>query len=284
MCLAMNDFWVANGYLAEASRWLERAVKSASGTDSVELAKCMSLLARKLRLTDELGRAYELALSSREMARGLDNGTSAELMALYTLAALDGDRDNVTEARTRYEEAISLAREIGDRLALFGCLADYAAMETSARNYNRSLELGEQALDVAHAIGHTVGALITQHNIGWTLLEMNRVDEAADQMRRVIDQALDLDEPSMLLPQALDFAVVLERLGENEYAVLLLGATDAGYDSLGVPPYPVQREDRSMLMARTRSVMPEEEWDTAYEAGLRTPIEDALRAVADLPG
>jgi tetratricopeptide (TPR) repeat protein len=199
------------------------------------------------------------------------------------VAALEADRGEVVEARARYVEAVGLSRDLGDDTALFGCLADFAALETSARNYTRSLELGEQALAVARGLGHTVGALNIQHNIGWTLLEMGRVDEAAEQMRRVIEEGLDLDEPSMLLPQALDFAVVLQRLGDHEYAVLLLGATDAGYDRLGVPPNPQQREDRTMLIALTKAALSDDDWETTYEAGQRTPIEDALHAVTGSP-
>ncbi len=204
----------------------------------------------------------------------------SELTALSIVAALEADRGNLVEASARFEEAVSLARDLGDRQHSSAMLADFATIETSAGNYDELAGARRGGAGGRPVARSPVGTLVTQHNIAWTLLEMDRVEESAEQMRRLIHQALDLDEPAMLLPQALDFSVVLERLGEHEYAVLLLGATDAGYDQLGIPPDVLQRESRTILIARTKAALPDDEWDTTYKAGRRTPIEDALHAVA----
>ena len=45
--------------------------------------------------------------------------------------------------------------------------------------------------------------------MAWTLLEMGRGAEAQTGDARVIISALELDEPSLFLPVALDYAVVL---------------------------------------------------------------------------
>lgn len=281
LCVAINDFWVANGYQTEMKRQLERAIRRAGGEESPELARCLSLLARTIWFMGSTGHAYELVTRSLEMARRLDHGGPAEMVALNTMATLEWANDRLSVARSMYTEAAEVARAVGDRSYLQSILVNFAAMESAAGDHQRALDLNEEALGLAREIGHTVGALVSQHNIGWTLLAMGRVEDAADQMRMVIDEALDLDEPAVLLPQALDFSVVLGRLGLEEYAVLLLGATDAGYDRLGMSIEPLQRTDRELLIESTKEVLSAEEWETAYAAGRRTPLEDALTAVSE---
>jgi predicted ATPase/class 3 adenylate cyclase len=280
LVIALNDFWVANGYLGETRRWLERAVRRADGRESAELARTLSLLARRMRVVGSTGHAHDLAIRGLDMARRLDPAGPATMVALNTMAALEWGNGRRKEARALYQETATLARALGDQAYLQLTLVDYAALESDTGDHQRSLDLTEEALGLALDLGHTVGALISQHNAGWTLLEMGRLEEAAEQMRRVIVQALDLDEPSILLPLALDFSIVLGRSGLEEYAVLLLGATDASYDRLGIAIDPMQRADRDVLIESTKGVLSIDDWETAYQAGLRTPLEDALTAVA----
>ncbi len=276
LCLALNGFWIANAYLSEAQRWLELAVARADGRDSRELARCLTLLARKYRIQGEPHRAYEYASRSLTMARGWQESNTALLMALNTMAALEWDLGLPESAHLLYEEAIAVARRIGDRVSLHGCLVDLASLESSEHNYPRSLELGGEALAIARDLRHTVGTLVAQHNMAWTLLEMGRVGEAQEEMRRVIGQALDLDEPSLFLPVGLDYAVVLAALSADASAVRLLGATDATHDRLGSRPDPLQQGDRASLIDATKAALTSEAWNDAYEAGRHTPIEDAL--------
>jgi len=282
LCLALNGFWIANGYLSEARRWLERAVDSADDEPGRELARCQTLLARKYRSLGEADRAYQLASQALAMTRGWDDANTALLAALNTMAALEWDRDDRDTAHRLYEEAISVARRIGDRVSLQTCLIDLASLESAQHNYARSLELGGESLAIARDLRHTVGALIAQHNMAWTLLEMGQPAEAQDEMRRVIQQALELDEPSLFLPVALDYGVVLAELGRHRAALRLVGATDAAHERIGSQPDPMQQGDRTGLIDKTTSALTPEEWDDAYQAGRSTPLEDALAgAIAD---
>ena len=191
LCLALNGFWIANAYLSEAQRWLQRAVDRAEDRDSRELARCLTLLARKYRSLGEPERAYEYASRALTMARGWQDANTALLTALNTIASLEWDLGHQEVAHVFYEEAISVARSIGDRVLLHGALVDLASLESSQKNYARSLDLGAEALAIARDLRHTVGALVAQHNMAWTLLEMGRAEEAQEEMRRVIGQALD---------------------------------------------------------------------------------------------
>jgi hypothetical protein len=120
--------------------------------------------------------------------------------------------------------------------------------------------------------------------MAWTLLEMGRAAEAQEEMRRVISQAIELDEPSLFLPVALDYAVVLAELGHHRSAVRLIGATDGAHERIGSRPDPVQQGDRAGLIDTTGKALAADEWNDAYQAGRLTNLEEALtRAIAE-PG
>ncbi len=162
LCLALNG-WAANGYLSEAQRWLECAVERADGRESRELARCLSLLARGYRSLGEPERAYELASRALDMARKGQTPNTALLTTLNMMAALEWDLGHSELAHELYEEAIAVARRIGDRVLLHGCLVDLASLESAEHNYARSLDLGGEALGIARDLRHTVGALIASN-------------------------------------------------------------------------------------------------------------------------
>jgi predicted ATPase len=276
LCLALNGFWMANDYLSEARRWLERAVERAGDKDSRELARCITLLARKYRTLGDPVRAYEYASRALDMARSWEDAHSALLAALGTMAVLEWDRGNPELSLPLYEEAIAVARRIGDRVSLQGCLVDLASVVSAQHDYSRSLELNQEALAIARNLRHSVGALIAQHNMAWTMLEMGRVAEAEEEMRRVIRQAMELDEPSLFLPVALDYAVVLARLGQEQSAVRLLGAVEVAHERIGSQPDPLQEVDRLSLIETTRAALDEAEWGAIHAEGRTRAIEDAM--------
>jgi tetratricopeptide (TPR) repeat protein len=284
LCLALNGFWTANGYLSEARRWLQRAVDRAGGRESSELARCLSLLARKLRNAGDFRKARDRASQALAMARRVDASGAGELLALSTLASLETIFDRPAEARRLHEEAIDLARERGDLVSLWADLVDYAALEATEHNFERSWDLAAEGRDIANSIGHTVGELIAQHNMSWASLQMGRIEEAEEQMRQVICSALDLDEEAMLVPLALDYGVVLAELGRHQEAVRLLGVSDAAYEQTGSAPDPIQRDDRTRLVDKTQAVLSIREWDEAYRSGQADEIEDALRAAVEPMG
>jgi predicted ATPase/class 3 adenylate cyclase len=281
LCIAMNGFWKANGYLGEGRQWLERAVQQADGCDSPELAQCFSLLARKLRLLSEPDPAIEWATRAIDLARRVNDGPALST-ALTTLAAIESDRGRVDAARALYEQVVLLDRAAGDKASLYGSLVDFGILESSEHNHSRALELADEALHIAGELGHTVGALTARHNMAWTLREMGQTREAEQQMRRLIPAAVAVEEPAFLLPLAADYAAILAELGEHDAATRLLAAADAMHDRLGSPPDPLQHQVRATTVARTRVALGAARWGAAYRDGRRTTIEQAMAAATDV--
>ena len=95
-----------------------RAGRLAEPGDRPELAGCLSMLARCLDTMGEFDLAEQYATASIEMCRRLPDQDALLVKALRMLAVIEENTDRLTQARTRYEEALAIARrldaELGD--------------------------------------------------------------------------------------------------------------------------------------------------------------------------
>jgi tetratricopeptide (TPR) repeat protein len=178
------------------------------------------------------------------------------------------------------EEAISVARETGDKVALADALGDFALLEASERNYHLALDLNTEALALAGELGDPGRVLTARYNVAWFLRLMGRAQEALEQMRNLIPHIIERNDPDFLTILAQDYAAILADLGDHHRAVRLLGAADAMHQRLGIPGDPTQQGLLADPIAKTHGAMTSEDWDAAYQAGRNTTVEDILTEAA----
>ena len=275
LCLALDEFW-ASGYWVEGRYWLGRAVELAEPGDRPELAGCLSMLARCLDTIGEFGLAEQYALASIEMCRRLPDQEALLVKALRILAVIELSTDRPTRARSRYEEALPIARRLDDKHLLHQTLGYVATFEAIDHDDQRSLELGTEAIAVARECGDPTAVLGHQHNLACTLRLVGRVKDSAQLMSSLIPEALKMRDPSHLIVLAEDYAAVVAELGDHRRAARLLGASDALRDRLQHPRVAWQEEEIGAAIAKARTALPDEEWAAAYQSGLTTPVENVL--------
>jgi predicted ATPase/class 3 adenylate cyclase len=276
MCLALSGFWRVSGYFAEGRWWLERAIDAAGDDESPEVARCLLALAVNLRVSGEHDRAHEYATNSVSMRRRLDYKERMPA-ALDILAQIEADRGQPATARALWEEAISVARETDDKSDLCAALGDLALLELHEGNHQASLDRLTEARDIARALDDPYLILAANYSMAGTLRVVGRVREAQEQMRHLIPQILEYDEPDFLADLADDYAAILADIGEeHQLAVRLLGAADAMRRRIGTPRNLLQQAEMAEPIAKTRTALRPDEWDDAYQAGGSTSVEDAL--------
>jgi predicted ATPase/class 3 adenylate cyclase len=275
LCVALSLFWDIGGYWAEQRRWLERAIAHGGGSESAELARCLTIRGWVAARLGDLDAAYESATASVDMWRRLDDN-SRQPEALRTLAIIEADRGQPGVARATFEEALRVARAINDSEQVEDCLANFGLMEACEGNFERSLSMNNEAIAIARERGDSTAARLYEHNMACTMRMTGQVEDAQRHMRNSIPHILRDNEPAMLMVLAEDYAAVLCDLGQHPRAVRLLGAAEAMRERLGVPRPGTQQADLAEPIAKTRAALTLEEWDDAYQAGRNTTIEDAL--------
>ncbi len=276
LCVALHGFWHASGYFSEGRRWLELAIEGAGDVDQPELAHCHGMLARNLRFFGDLDRAHQHATASVNMWRCLDGEGVGLPQALNILAFIEWERGKPTEARRLYEAAIAHDRKYGHKAQLRVDLGDFAILEGSERNYQRSLELDAEALAIARELDDPFAVLFQQHNMACTLRVTGRVKEASQQLHELVPQILQVDDAAFVMILAEDYAAVHAELGTYKTAAHLLGAADAMHERLGIVRDPMQDEEIAESIALAMTRLSTAEWDDAYEAGRNTTVEEAL--------
>jgi predicted ATPase/class 3 adenylate cyclase len=277
LCLALASFWIFGGYWAEFRQWFERAVTGAGGTDSVELADSLAALGDVALRFGELDRAHEYATASVSMWRGLDDSSRLGF-ALAMLATVESELGHSGTARTLYEEALSVARSNRDS-SLADCLSRFAIFEAGVGNFERSMELNDEAIAFARGIGDYASVLALEAAQPWVLRLSGHPEEAHERILRSIPQHLRLNEPEMLLEIAETHAAILADLGDHPTAVRLLGAADAMRERQATPRLPTEQAEIDEPAAKTHAALTDQDWEAAYQAGRNTTVEDALTEV-----
>ncbi len=94
-----------------------------------------------------------------------------------------------------YEQALDIAREIGDRRSEEYQLVNLGNSFLELGNVHKAIEYHEQALAIARELGDRSGEVLDLDNIGLALLAMENYQKASDTFRQTIQIADELSYP-----------------------------------------------------------------------------------------
>jgi predicted ATPase/class 3 adenylate cyclase len=275
LCADIAAFWSRSGYLAEAQRRLERAVSVAADEDDVELSRCLTALSTVAITQGDAEQANVQATRAVAMCRRLGHKQSLSY-ALNALAASQHELGESDLARAAFEEAAALAQDLNEPELVARVLRNLATMEARVGNLERSLELDTTVLRIEQQRGNERGVLIQRENMACTMRMMGKVDDAHQQMREVIPDAIRLADPDMLVSLAEDYAAVLAGLGHHQTSARLLGAADAVREHYGTLRLPQQEAEIAEPLTKARTALGADTWQREYHHGRNTTVEDAL--------
>ena len=275
LCAALHRPWAVSGRIREARGWLELGVERSRGPDRTVLAEFLGHAALFSTLTEDFDRAEEWATASIAMWRRL--GVShLPTIPLHTLAFVALERGQPDQARMYFEEAIAGQRPTGDRALLWHSLTELVSLEAAQRNFQKSLEFCEEALDLANELGGTQYVLNTRGLLANTLRQLGRTEEAAAEMQVLVPKLLKLDFQAVLPEFTEDYAAICAARGRHRLAVQLFGAAEAMRERIGSSREWAQRQQLAEPIAETRRALSDDDWNTAFQQGQALTIEKAL--------
>ncbi len=271
--------YAAPGQLAEARRWLEAAVNADGGTPSLTRAAGCLQLAWELARTDptvsgsltERGRELYDALPEAERSGPRGRATLALAAELDAVAKWrSGDLEG---ARADLDALLAGELPDGTRLLLMVTLSGLVAAMGDAEG---ALTLERQGALLARGIGDLTQALVLEVNVGCSLRELGRPQEALDQMNRTIPLLLAESPPVVQLPSAAeDYVGVLVDLGQVEPAALLWGAAQALRARYEVPMPDSQQAETAATVEAGRRLLGSR-WDQLVAQGRGHDVEPLL--------
>lgn len=271
-------FWQTRGHLIEAEERIDRVLSRADGEPRVR-AKALEAKGGVAYWKGNWPKArapYEQAL---ELLRS--DGTQSELAnALYNAAfpiGFAGDRDL---ARRYLAESLSIAEEIGDRLAVGRAhwgLCDIATYEQSYEETIREALLAEaefKHLDAPFDLGWTWFMLAYAHNV---LGNTTRTREYINLGLPLFVTAGDLSAAVLFLHLK---AALISTEGKDVLAAQLVGAADALKLRTGamIADLEINQHERVRALAESQDV----EIRNAIAAGRRMTVGEALALSASV--
>ncbi len=236
-----------------AARVLSQLAELEAGRGEHTLAR--KLLVQALRIHEVLQDARGIAAGSLQLGRwywqlgdfekamlcfrkaeniyGQLDDPSGSADVMHALGAVHYDRGDIQDAQAAYERALAMRREIDDKRGIAKTLNNLAAVWMS-RRLERSVQLWEEALEMARDTGDLVLQSSVANNLGEALMLLQRHTEARAMLQRAIELGELTGNRAVLIDALRNEASLTRQAGDFEGARALLARAGEEAARLGV--------------------------------------------------
>ncbi len=264
----------ASGNIVESRQGLERAVELAGHNEGPELARCLAALAMSFAFHTDWTEAGEIATRALGLGRQM-NDTESQWHALMALSLAHSELGERELARSRIEQAVTLARARGQGWQLTIALTNLSDLEYREGNLGRAMEVLKEALDIAQDRGAIFDALFAEVFLAELQWRHEETPPARRHVFDLVSQVLKFRDPMLTIMLAEICSVVMADRNPVQ-ASHLLGAADAARDRTTLTRWSSERERLDQDMESAKTAMTEEQWKRHYLLGRSLTLEDAL--------
>jgi tetratricopeptide (TPR) repeat protein len=175
-----------------------------------EEIQTLSALGALAMESDQPAEAIRLYDSALQLAASNNQRASAVRIygRLARLSQRQGDEEAAIEA---LEQAANLAETIPDQRALFGQALQHLAVAQDMAGMPVAMDTYEEALDVAREVGDTYGEAMMLVNIGARLISLGKPDDAATILEHAVRLTEELGQVGLKLRQRAESLLVSVR-------------------------------------------------------------------------
>ena len=181
-------------------------------------------------------------------------------------------------ARADFAEALSAARAADDPLALGYTQSHYGALLCLDGDLGQARALHEEALTIARAIGDENLRGEAHHTLAIDALAAGDLDAATPELTAAVRHYRNLDHFEGLTRCLGALGELALERGDPRLAVRLLGAAAAVRDRFGLAPWPWVIQAESQTIRRAEGVLTSDEYAAELAVGRGQTIDDALAA------
>jgi tetratricopeptide (TPR) repeat protein len=190
---SLGRFWRAHGHVAEARRWLSRALAQADGVSPGVLANALWWSARQAAAQDDLKAEIPLLEEALALFRELDRPgeTAFVLGELGWIALQQGEPER---AEDLCEEALAVAQATGDAGTISGQLNYLADIYSARGDHLRALSAHEAALALRRTLDDPMLVTNSTYNLGIAAFENGEIARARNAFEETYTLARDLGD------------------------------------------------------------------------------------------
>jgi len=210
LCAALFQFWFMRDHLAEGRRWLDAALDADR---------------QRHRHDDRAGDESDGTADADgpvSVARPGPFGAHPRVVAFNTLGTLQQQLGNLDEGRRSAEQALALARAVGDHLGVGHSLNQLGVIARSAGAYEQSVSLLEESASIFVELQDPHGCWRSFCNLGETRLRMGDLKAARPLVERGLAAAQAVGYLWGTAQAQRMLGVILHRLGDTDRAIVAL--------------------------------------------------------------
>ena len=200
---------------------------------------------------------------------------TVEANTLRNLGALAKDEGDHARARALHQEAREISARSGDRLGASSSLINLSDIALAQRDYEGAEKLAREGVLLARELGHEVRELCALINLGLASLHCDRAEEARATLREAVRLSQALRYPECLVVCLEGLAALDADQEDPRRAVLLLGASEALRETAGYSLEWAERELHEATLAAVRERLDRQDFENAWSEGRTLSLEAA---------
>jgi predicted ATPase/Flp pilus assembly protein TadD len=273
----LSRFWYQRGYFSEGRRWLETLIDRGADADPIDRALALYGLAALTAYQGDFAHSRPLAEACLEIYRALNDRTGMA-MVLNVLGVTAMHEEKHDEATARWAESLALFRELQDERNMAILLGNLSWISSLEQSYEPAMTYIEESLTLARRMRDRASTAAALQNLGLVALEMGDIQRAEDCFREGLELGREIGSQLDMVECLEGCAAVASVRGQWEHAAWLYGVAAGTRTALGIP-MPEWDHIQQKYVAQVRAHLTGSAWSTAWEAGLRVPLSQALEKV-----
>jgi non-specific serine/threonine protein kinase len=283
---ALHGFCFLQGFMAEGSRWAEKALAHSDGLPAALRAQVVGMTADILawgRGDHDAALGLYQSAAAQFAALGDNRNYGHMLMGVGAELTLDGD---AAAGPPFYEESVAVFRALDDPWGTAWALVDYGWILRQGGDRRQAQALTEEALNEVRRAGDVWLLIQVLTALGGLVLEGGDLERAQSLAREALALLRD-SGVRWCLPECLELAAgVGGSLGRAGAGARLFGAAEAIREMTGADRF-IGRAAYPAFVRMVRANLDDRTFDAAWLEGRRLSIEqaidEALQAVQPLP-
>ena len=284
LAAALWRFWYMQGHIQEGRRWLERVLATRATVSTIARVRALNGLGVIVWAGGDLERARELQNASLAMAQEIGDswGMAAAQGDRAIIEFLQSG--DAARAREATEDVLLQFRALGDRYSEGVALTALGNIACSKRDFAEATSRFQEALTIARESGDSHAEELCHCNLALAARLEGDIDRAAIHYIEGLKLAHRLSRPEDLLYCLAGIGGVEVERRRFEPAARLLGAAAGLADVVETPLQPLEQEQFDRDTAAVRAALPDALFLEVWAEGRSLSVDGVVAEVLDGSG
>lgn len=275
MTAGLGTYWHREGHHPEGRAWAAEALAHEDALEPFLVARlCLAAGFVEWSRDQAAGRRHYRAAADRFRDLGHDRYLAYALALTSTTYV--GDVDNTPHALAICDEAIELARRVGERPLLAQALNIRGELTRVIGDDDHAMVAYEEGLELARAAGDRTHEAMLVGNLSFIANHRGEYERARDLCAEAVRLSWGIGRRMVVAATISQMAGAEVGLGRPERGAVLVGASDETFRRLGVGPHPGDKPEQDRVVAALRAELGDDRLDALLAEGARLSLDEAV--------